>query len=195
MRYSHSYTRTRVRSGIARGIASCVNEQSITRINIWSKLRFARGRRAGIRATRRGPQLTRGRDARRRTAAARCQRAITNSEGGRCAATLYARRRILHSVFSDTMGRGVRVLKYEYEYGRRARGRVGGRVSSNRALARRRRGPARAAIDVLSSRVFAALNFAAVHFVSSPTPELVEAGTELSPGIAGSVRETQTRLL
>lgn len=56
------------------------------------------------------------RDAERHTTA-RCQRAITNSEGGRSAATLYARRRILHSVFGDTMGRGVRVLKYEYEYG------------------------------------------------------------------------------
>lgn len=46
----------------------------------------------------------------------RCQRGITNSGDGRSAATLYARRRILHSVFSGTMGRGVRVLKYEYEY-------------------------------------------------------------------------------
>lgn len=36
----------------------------------------------------------------------RCQRAITNSEGGCRAATLYGRRRILHSVFRDTMGRG-----------------------------------------------------------------------------------------
>lgn len=80
----------------------------------------------------RGPHLTRerGRDAGRHTAAARCQRAITNSEGGRGAATLYARRRILHSVFSDTMGRGVRVLKYEYEYGRRARARAARLVES-----------------------------------------------------------------
>lgn len=56
---------------------------------------------------------------RRPSPGGRCQRAITNSGGGRNAATLYARRRILHSVFSDTMGRGVRVLKYEYEYERR----------------------------------------------------------------------------
>lgn len=61
---------------------------------------------------------TRERDVESRRANGRCQRAITNSGGGRNAATLYARRRILHSVFSGTMGRGVRVLKYEYEYGR-----------------------------------------------------------------------------
>lgn len=110
---------------ICSGLASRVNEQSITWINIWSRLHFSRY------ADLSDATATRERDVERRRANGCCQCAITNSGGGRNAATLYARRRILHSVFSGTMGRGVRVLKYEYEYGRL-------HASPNRAHRRRR---------------------------------------------------------